>query len=134
MPKVPTAILVLALCSTALADPVKYVCERPAWDGVNGCGPNNTYETYSMLLNTDDFDNRSPRYTLRSAKGCNADKGRRFKYNYYANGERITFAFNPNPGSPYLRQSTIKLDLDSMKAVLSDVTDSQELSCRIEEV
>jgi hypothetical protein len=133
MPKILTAILVLAFCSTALADPVKYVCERPAWDGVNGCGPNNTYETYSMSMNTDDFDNKSPRYTLRTAKGCNADKGRRYKYNYKANGEKITFAFNPNPGSTYLRQRTIKLDLDSMTAILSNVEDSPELSCRIDE-
>ena len=134
MPKVLTAIFVFAFCSTALADPVKYVCERPAWDGVQGCGPNNTYETYSMLLDTNDFDYQSSRYTLRSAKGCNADKGRRYKYQYKANGTKITFAFNPNPGSSYLRQSTIKLDLDSMKAVLGNVEESPELSCRIEEV
>ncbi len=136
MSKILTVILTLSFCSIALAEPVLYVCERPAWDGEKGCGPNNTYATYSMQVETDEFDNKYSYYEFRGSKGCDANKGRRYKYNYKANGDVIQFAFKAKPySSMYSNQvSTITLDLDSMKAVMSRVEDSPELSCRIEQL
>jgi len=136
MLKTLTAILTLTLCSTALAEPILYVCERPAWDGQEGCGLNNTYATYSMLLDTKDFDHKYAYYTLRSSKGCDANKGRRQKYRYLANDETISFALDLKSRSSIGagRMSTIELDLDSMKAVMSKVKDSPELTCRVGEI
>lgn len=136
MLRIPTVILTLAFCSTALADPVLYVCERPAWDGHEGCGPNNTYATYKLLFDDRDFNKKYSEYTFRGAKGCNADKGRRSTYSFKANDESIMFAFKTNPYSSKGSQdiSTITVDRDSMKAVLSNVKDSPELTCKIEEI
>lgn len=134
MSRVLIAILTFTFCSVAFADPVLYVCERPAWDGVEGCGPNNTYATYKLLVETKDFEKKYSKYTFRGSKGCNADRGRRYKYDYRANGETIKFAFNPRPGSTNTTQmSTITLNLDSMRAVMSGVKESPELMCRVEE-
>ena len=133
MPRILIAILTFSFCSMAFADPVLYVCERPAWDGVKGCGPNNTYATFKLLVETNDFEKKHSKYTFRGSKGCNADRGRRYKYAYKANGSSIKFAFNPRPGSSgTLQQSTITLDLDSMKALMSGVEESPELMCRVE--
>ena len=110
-----------------------YVCERPAWDGEEGCGPNNTYATYKLLVNTNDFGEKHAKYAFRGSKGCNADRGKRYKYAYKANGDTIKFAFNPRPGaSGTLKMSTITLDLDSMKAKMSGVKNGAELMCRVE--
>jgi len=135
MSRIATLVLTLVFCSTAFAESVLYVCERPAWDGMEGCGPNNTYETYSMSVDTGDFGNKHSKYNFRMSKGCDAKKGRRYKYDYNANDETIVFSFNAKPSSSsfgYGKMSTIKLDLDSMKAVMSGVEDSPVLSCRIE--
>lgn len=133
MSRILIAILTFTFCSIAVADPVLYVCERPAWDGVEGCGPNNTYATYKLLVETKDFEKKYSKYTFRGSRGCNADRGRRYKYDYRANGDTIKFAFNPRPGSSgTAHMSTITLDLDSMKAVMSGVKDSPELMCRVE--
>ena len=133
MSRILTAIFTLMFCSIAFADPVLYVCERPAWDGEDGCGPNNTYATYKLLVETNDFNKKHSTYTFRGSKGCDADRGRRYKYAYKANGDTIKFAFNPRPGSSgTVKMSTITLDLDSMKAIMSGVKESPELMCWVE--
>ena len=38
MKKQIAAILTLALCAPAIAEPVMYVCERPTWGDDEGCG------------------------------------------------------------------------------------------------
>jgi hypothetical protein len=135
MLRIPTVILTLAFCSTALADPVLYVCERPVWDGHEGCGQNNTYATYSILYDTRDINKKYSKYTFRGSKGSDAKKGRRYTYRYKANGEKMIFAFSANPTSTNTAQmSTITVDLDSMKGVMSGVKDSPEMTCRIEEI
>lgn len=134
MSRILTAVLSLTLCSIAFADPVLYVCERPAWDGVKGCGPHNTFATYKLLVETKDFGKKHSEYTFRGAKGCNADRGRRYHYPFKADDHTIYFAFDPEPGrSSSVQNSTIKLDLDSMKAVMSRVDHSPELTCKIAE-
>jgi len=133
MSRILIAILTFSFCSIAFADPVLYVCERPAWDGEDGCGPNNTYATYKLLVNTNDFNKKYSKYTFRGSKGCNANRGHRYKYAYRANGHTIKFGFDPSPGSTgSVQMSTITLDLDSMKAVMSGVNESPELVCRVE--
>lgn len=133
MSRILTAILTLTFCSIAFANPVTYVCERPAWDGEEGCGPNNTYATYKLAVETKDFNKKYSKYSFRGSKGCNANRGHRYQYAYRANGDTIKFAFDPSPGSTgTVQMSTITLDLDSMKAVMSGVKHSPELMCRVE--
>jgi hypothetical protein len=135
MSRISALVLTLAFCSAALAEPVMYVCERPAWDGKDGCGPNNTYETYSMLVDTEDFEDRHAKYTFRKSKGCDKDKGSKYKYSYGVKDGTIVFGFYPKPSSAAMgrgKQSTIKLDLETMTAVMSGVKDSPVLSCRVE--
>jgi hypothetical protein len=133
--RISVLALALAFSSAAFAEPVLYVCERPAWEGKEGCGPNNTYETYSMLVETEDFGSKHAKYTLRKSKGCDKDKGSKYKYNYTADNGTLLFAFYAKPSSAAMGQgkkSTIKLDLETMTAVMSRVKDSPVLSCRIE--
>ncbi len=135
MSKIATLVLTFVFCSTAFAESVLYVCERPAWDGQEGCGPNNTYATYSMLVETEEFGNKHSKYDFRMRKGCDASKGRKYKYDYDYNDKTIVFAFNAKPAASAMgraKMSTIKLDLDSMEAALSGVEDSPVLSCRTE--
>lgn len=126
-------LMTLALSSTAFAEPVLYVCERPAWEGKEGCGPNNTYYTYNLLVETRNFDDKNPMYTFQMRKGCDASKGRKHRYRYAVNDDAFLFWFKPNPNSHASVMPTIKLDRQSMKAVMSNVDDSPELSCRVEE-
>ena len=123
----------LVLCSTAFAEPLLYVCERPAWEGKEGCGPNNTYYTYNLQVETLEFDDRDPLYTFQMRKGCDASKGRKQRYHYKANGDAILFWFKQNPNASTTVMPTIKLDRNTMKAVMSGVRNSPELSCRIEQ-
>lgn len=129
MTKLHIFFLILIFCSSAFADPIVYICERPAWEGVEGCGPDSTYSTYKLSVETDDFGKRKPIYGFQVAKGCDASKGARVRRNYEVNEESITFKYYLSPQKP----ATIKLDRESMKAVLSRVTKSPELSCRMEE-
>ena len=135
MSRISVLALTLAFSSAAFAEPITYVCERPAWDGKEGCGPNDTYETYSMLVESGDFGDKQAKYSFRKSKGCDKDKGGKYKYGYKVNNGTIVFAFYPKPSSAAMGQgkmSTIKLDLDTMTAVMSNVKDSPVLSCRIE--
>lgn len=135
MSKIATLVLTSVFCTTAFAESIVYVCERPAWDGQEGCGPNNTYATYSMTVDAGDFGNKHAKYNFRMSKGCDASKGRRYKYDYNATDKTIVFSFSAKPSSSsfgYAKLSTIKLDLDSMQAVMSGVEDSPVLSCRVE--
>jgi hypothetical protein len=126
--------LALVFSSAAFAKPVLYVCERPAWDGKEGCGPDNTYYTYNLFLDTDDFDKDLPVYDFQMKKGCDASEATMWTYQYKAYDDNLEFWFNRVPHGKNSSQliSTIKLDLKTMKAHLSKVENSTELTCREE--
>ena len=97
MSKFNLVFLALFFCTAAFAKPVLYVCERPAWDGVEGCGPNNTYYTYNLFLDTDDFDKRKPVYDLQMSKSCDASDADMWNYNYKIDEQAIYFLVDHQP-------------------------------------
>jgi hypothetical protein len=135
MSKFTIVFLTLIFSSVAFAKPVTYVCERPAWEGVKGCGPNNTYYTYDLFVETDDFDKKHPVYDFSMRKGCSTNKGKLLTYKYQVNEEFIEFIFNRKPQGVLKTQmlSVIKLDRKTMKAVLTKVKHGTELTCTEED-
>ena len=128
-----TLFIALIVCSPAWADPQLYVCERPAWDGKDGCGPNNTYETYTFEVETGDFDDEKPEYVFQGGKGCDISKKTRYRYRYVVTPESITFKFAELPMAPRDKLwTTVTVDRQTMKGMLANVKHSPELSCRIE--
>ena len=134
MSKFSLVFLALFFCSAAFAKPVLYVCERPAWEGVESCGPNNTYFTYNLFLDTDDFDKKKPVYDLKMKKGCDASGADMWNYNYTVDEKTISFLVDPSPmiAVNYSMLSTIKLDRETLKAVMTNVEFGKELTCREE--
>jgi hypothetical protein len=134
MSKFNIVFMTLIFCSAAFAEPVLYVCERPAWEGKEGCGPNNIYYTYNLFVDTDDFHKDKPEYDFQMSKSCDASKAQMWTYTYKVSEETIVFWFNQVPAGRVHSQllSTIKLDRESLKAVLSKVEHSAELTCRKE--
>lgn len=134
MSKFNLVFLTLIFSSAVFAEPVLYVCERPAWSGKKGCGPNNTYFTYNLFVETNDFSKDYPTYDFQMSKGCDASNSTMWNYNYIVNDETIEFFFNQVPNGAVKAQflSTIKLDRQTMKAYLSNVPKSNELTCRQE--
>ena len=134
MSKINLVFLTLFFSSVAFAEPVLYVCERPAWEGKEGCGPNNTYYTYNLFVETDDFDKKNPIYDFQMGKGCDASKEAMWNYHYKVTDEELKFLFNLVPVGAVKAQllSTITIDRKSLKAVMSNVSHSRELTCRQE--
>jgi len=134
MSKFQFVFLSLIFCSTAFAEPVLFVCERPAWEGVEGCGPNNTYYTYNLFVETDDFDKEYPIYDFQMSKSCDASKATMWNYNYRVTDEIIEFMFNQVPSGAVKAQflSTITLNRETLKAVMTKVKHGTELTCRKE--
>lgn len=134
MSKFNIAFLALIFCSAAFAKPVTFVCERPAWEGKEGCGTNNTYSTYHLFVETDDFGKKNSVYDFKGGKGCEAPHGAMWTYKYKADDDFIEFVFNASPtGIQAKLVKTIKLNRKTMKAVMSKVEHSPELTCREEE-
>ena len=132
MSKFYTGLFLLIFCSPIFAEQILYICERPAWDGKEGCGPNNTYYTYNLLVDTADFDKKKPEYIFQKSKGCDASKASKFDYPYRVTEEDITFAFRHGAsgvshGRP---MPTIKMDRETLKAVMSGTQNSPDLTCR----
>lgn len=134
MSKSILVFLTLIFSSAVFAEPVLYVCERPAWGGKEGCGPNNTYYTYNLFVDTDDFSKEKPIYDFQMSKSCDASKASMWNYNYKVTDDTIEFIFNMVPNGAVKSQflSTIKLDRKTLKAVMSNVSHSSELTCRQE--
>lgn len=134
MSKSKLVFLAVFFCSAAFAKPVLYTCERPAWEGTEGCGPNNTYFTYTMFVDTDDFDKRKPVYDLQMQKGCDVSEADMWNYNYTVNENTISFLVDPEPriAVNYSMLSVIKLDRETMKAVMTNVEFGKELNCKEE--
>lgn len=123
----------LALCTSALAESQLYVCERPAWNGHEGCGPNNTYETHTFRVETGDFDDEKPEYIYQGGKGCDVSRKSTYRYRYRVDEDEIVFSFALLPHNPRNKfWTTITVDRSDLSAVMSGVDESPNLQCRIE--
>lgn len=111
-----------------------YVCERPAWDGKEGCGPNNTYSTHNFLIGQGFVDDEKLEYEYQGGKGCDISKKVKYDYRYEETEDTITFVFAELPKSPRNRLwKTVEIDKKTMKGTLSDVDHGAELNCRVEQ-
>jgi hypothetical protein len=133
MNRILTLIAALLICSPALAEPQLFICERPAWEGKEGCGPNNTYATYTFRVETSDFDKEKPEYVFQGGKGCDTSKKVKYRYLYAVTEDTISFKFAELPKAPRDKLWT-KIDVDrkTMEGTLNNAEHSPELSCRIE--
>ncbi|MEE4294855.1 MAG: hypothetical protein V2I79_12915 [Xanthomonadales bacterium] len=128
-------LITLLFSASTLAESVLYVCERPAWDGKTGCGPNNTYSTHTFLVDTDDFDDEKPIYVYQGGKGCDVSKKSRFRHHYAVTPENFVFKYARAPRAPRDKLwATFTLDRESMTATLSKTKHASELTCRVEKV
>lgn len=67
-------------------------------------------------------------------KGCDASKGVKQRYHYAVNDDTIAFKFMKSPRSPSTSAwSVIYMDRDTLKATMSNVKDSPDLVCRVEQ-
>ena len=133
MTRIFTLLVALLFCAPLFAGPQLFVCERPAWDGKKGCGSNNTYATYTFLVETGDFDKEKPEYVFQGGKGCDVSKKVKYRYLYAVSDDTITFKFAELPKAPRDKLwTTITIDRQTLKGVLNDAEHSPELSCRVE--
>lgn len=128
MTKLHVVLLTLIFCSAVFAEQIVLVCERPAWEGQEGCGPNNTYETYRLSVETDDFNKKGgATYGFQRAKGCDTSKAAKIRNKYTVTEDKVKFQID----TPY---KTITVDRESLNAVLSGrTTKSPDLTCDVEE-
>lgn len=132
------ATLSLVISTLSFADPIVYVCERPAWEGVKGCGPNNTYYTYAFHLESDDLKinkgdqgYRAPGYMFQMKKGCDIEKGTRHALGYTVQEDYLTFWVTLVPTAMYSSAwSRVRLDRETLTAEMDGVEHSPFLTCR----
>lgn len=137
--KLFVTFLALILSSSVFAEPIMYICERPAWDGKKGCGPNNTYYTYGFYVDTDSFDHladknsfryKRPKYVSAMRKGCDLEGAQGSTRRFTVTDKGIDFWFSTEPS---WSRSNMKLELDTvtMTAILSGtgVKHGRELTC-----
>ena len=92
MTKLQVILLSLIFCSAAVADQAVLICEVPADEGEEGCGPNNTYETYRLAFDTDELNKKGGAdYGFQWVKGCDTSNARIFRLHYTVTEEEISF-------------------------------------------
>lgn len=127
MRKVHVFILTLIFCSSTFAEQIVLVCERPAWNGKESCGPNNTYETYRLSLETDDFDKKGgATYGYQNAKDCDASKATKIRSKFTATKDIVRFQLD----TPY---KFIEVNRELLNGRLSGRGTSRNLTCDVEE-
>lgn len=133
MPKSTITLLMLMLCSTALADPLGFSCERLAWKNTRDCAVNDTYEVYVYYVDSEEFtsdqqaNKKSYRYEKPKSiftvfKGCGSGKTSTYNGRFTANDEMATF-------STQYRSARIRISLDDMTATLIPTKHGNTLKC-----
>ena len=130
MTKVHVFFLSLIFCSSAFAEQIVLVCERPAWDDKESCGPNNTYETYRLSFETDDFDKiGGATYGFQRAKGCDASKATKVRNKFTVTEDTVQFQIVDK--TPI---GLISVDRETLNGTLSGrTTRNPDLTCNVEE-
>ena len=137
MERLLTLLAALFVCSPALAASFfqLYTCERPAWNGKEGCGDNNTYSTHTFLVDKRNLRDEQPKYVYQGGKGCDVSKKPKYTYHLMKDAESITFIYAELPKAPRNKLWTrVVIDLNTMNAVMQGVDDSPNLTCRVEDV
>lgn len=133
MPKSTIAVLTLMLCSTALADPLVFSCERLAWKNTNDCAANDTHEAYVFYVDSEEFtsDQQAKKHSFRYEKPKNfytlfhaCGSGKTYTYNgkFTTNNETATFWVKAD-------RNKIIINLDDMTATLIPAKYGKTLKC-----
>ena len=129
-------VFLAALFVTApvFAEQLLYVCERPVWGDKQGCGPDNdVYSTHTFLVETRDYRDENPQYVYQAGKGCDVGNKQKHTFTYHVNPESLVFEFARLPNNPRDKLwAAVTLNLNTMKAVMSEVDNGSELNCRLE--
>ena len=136
MSKLTIILLALLACATASADTIVYICERPAWEGVDGCGVNNTAFTYGFWVETEDFDHNVdkdrlwynlPKYRYIEHEGCDLKEAQGNEGRFTVTDDAIEFWL----GKAVSNSRKVELDTIAMTAKLTGhtVKHSHDLSC-----
>lgn len=136
MSKLIIILLALLSCATASAETIVYICERPAWEGAEGCGVNNTAFTYGFWVETEDFDHNVdkdrlwynlPKYRYTEHEGCDLKEARGSEGRFTVTDDAIEFWF----GKAVSNNRKVELDTISMTAKLTGhrVKHSHDLTC-----
>ena len=118
MTKLHTLLLMLIFCSSAFAEQAVLICEIPADEEGEGCGPNNTYETYRFAFDTDEFNKKGGAdYGFQWVIGCDVSNAKIFRLRYTVTEEEISFqrrevSYQSNVG----RLTSIIVDRESLVA------------------
>lgn len=85
-------LIALIFCSSAFAEQAVLICEVPADEKGQGCGPNYTYETYRFAFDTDEFGQKGGAdYGFQWVKGCDVSNAKIFRLRYTVTEEAISF-------------------------------------------
>jgi len=133
MLKSAIALLTLFLCSTALADPLVFSCERPAWKNTKSCTVNDTYESFvfyvdseafssDQLANKKSFRYEKPENFYTIFKACGSGKTYTYNGKFVAHDRTVTF-WAPS------EQKRIEINLDDMTATLRPAKYGNTLNC-----
>ena len=135
MSRIIIALTSLLVSFSAFAEPLLYVCERPAWGGKTGCGPNDTYDTHTFLVDTLDFDSEDPTYVYQGGVGCDVSNKAKYRHQYVVTPETIEFHYARLPDAPRDKLwASITVDRETMKGVMSRTNAPNDLNCRVEKV
>ena len=136
MSRLTIFLLILFASLPASAETIVYVCERPAWEGVEGCGPNNTYLTYGFWVDTENFDTaadkekflyREPKYVYTQFQGCEVEKVYEKQGQFTTTDVGFTFWL----GRAVTNSQKVELDTVNMTAKLKGhrIKHSPDLTC-----
>jgi hypothetical protein len=133
-------LVTILFCSASLADPVLFTCKRPAWASKEGCDEANTYETYAFYAyaesiledqaaNKDASGYLRPKHVFTKIEGCDLETGYLSYGRFEAAGEIITLWLGDIRRGDGVFAKKVVLDLETLKAELSDTDQGTELSC-----
>lgn len=133
MLKSAIALLTLILCSSVLADPLVFSCERPAWKNTKSCAVNDTYESFVFYVDSEEFasdqlaNKKSFRYEKPENfytifKACGSGKSYTYNGKFAAYEGTVTF-WTPS------EQKKIEINLDDMTATLRPAKYGNTLNC-----
>jgi len=133
MSKFAVVLICLITCSTAFAEHILYVCERPTWGRDEGCGPNKARYTYGFLVDSEDFESVAVpdgslaggwEYVYAEARGCDLSRAAREQGKFYITDKGFLFGLGRTGRE-------VELHTDSMNAKLtgSSVKHSPYLTC-----
>jgi len=133
MSKLTIVLLTLMLCSTTLAEPQAYSCERKAWKSTKDCKVNDMFEAYVFYVDSEEFtaDQQANKHSFRYEKpknfytlfhACGSGKTYTYFGEFTTSDETATFWVKAD-------RARIIINLDDMTATLKPARYGKTLKC-----